>query len=286
MTAAAPLAPTLAVLLGHPVGHSLSPAMHDAAFAALGIDGRYEAWDVAPAALGEAVARLRASAGLLGANVTVPHKEAVMPHLDALTPQAERLGAVNTLVRHGERLVGHNTDAEGLAAALRELRRPVAAGLAVVLGAGGAARAALDVLLGAGCRVLVHNRTRERAERLVAALRGAGDAAVIDAAALRGAVEDADWLVNTTSVGMRGGPPGSPLPDGLLPRRGAVVDLVYRPRPTPLLAAASAAGLETQDGVPMLVHQGAASFAAWTGRDAPVSAMRAAVERALSAETP
>ena len=277
---------TLAVLFGHPVGHSLSPVMHDAAFAALGVQGRYEAWDVPPEALAAAVRRLRASESLLGANVTVPHKEAVMAHLDALTPEAQRLGAVNTLVREGGRVIGHNTDAQGLAAALRELRRPLGPGRAVVLGAGGASRAAIAVLLAAGCRVRVHNRTHARAERLVQAWRGAGDVAAIAADALPAAVTSADWLVNTTSVGMRGGPLGSPLPDGLLPRGGAVVDLVYRPRPTSLLATAAAAGLETQDGVPMLVHQGAASFAAWTGRDAPVAAMRAAVERALSAETP
>lgn len=279
-------APTLAVLFGHPVGHSLSPIMHDAAFTARGIDGRYQAWDVAPAALAGAVQRMRASDTLLGANVTVPHKETVAQHLDALTPDARRLGAVNTLLREGERLVGHNTDALGLAVALRALRTPPAPGLAVVLGAGGAARAAVAVLLAAGCRVRVHNRTHARAAALVAALRGGGDAEAIDATELRTVVPRADWLVNTTSVGMRGGPPGNPLPDGLLPRSGAVVDLVYRPRPTPLLAAAAAAGLETQDGVPMMVHQGAASFTAWTGQDAPVDAMRAAVERALSAETP
>jgi len=277
--------PTLAVLLAHPAGHSLSPVMHDAAFAAAGIAGRYEAWDVAPEALPAALERLRRSGTLLGANVSVPHKEAVLRHVDALTPEAQRLGAVNTIVREGDRLVGHNTDAIGLAAALAELARPPGPGRAVVLGAGGAARAAVAVLLGSGCSVLVHNRTRARADALAAAMRDLGAVAVVDAEALPTAIVEADWLVNTTSVGMHGGPPGSPSPDGVVPAAGVVIDLVYRPRPTPLLAAAAAAGLETQDGVAMLVHQGAASFTAWTGREAPLDAMVGAVERALSAAT-
>ena len=277
--------PTLAVLLAHPAGHSLSPAMHDAAFAAAGIAGRYEAWDVAPEALPAALERLRQSPTLLGANVTVPHKETVLRHLDALTPEAERLGAVNTIVRRDDRLLGHNTDAIGLAAALAGLARPPGPGRAVVLGAGGAARAAVAVLLQAGCSVRVHNRTHPRAEALAAAMRHVGTVVAIGAEALREAIAEADWLVNTTSVGMHGGPPGSPVPEGVLPASGAVIDLVYRPRPTPLLAAAAAAGLETQDGVAMLVHQGAASFTAWTGREAPLAAMFRAVERALSDAT-
>ena len=278
-------APTLAVLLAHPAGHSLSPVMHDAAFAATGIVGRYEAWDVAPAALGPALERLRESRTLLGANVTVPHKEAVVAHLDALTPEAERLGAVNTIVRSGARLLGHNTDAIGLATALAGLARPPGPGRAVVLGAGGAARAALAVFLTAGSSVRVHNRTHARAEALAVDMRRFGVAEAIGAEALAAAIVEADWLVNTTSVGMRGGPAGSPAPDGVLPASGAVIDLVYRPRPTPLLASAAAAGLETQDGVAMLVHQGATSFTAWTGREAPLAAMFGAVERALSDAT-
>lgn len=285
VASADPSTPTLAVLLAHPAGHSLSPVMHDAAFAAVGIAGRYVAWDVAPAALDAALARLRASRTLLGANVTVPHKEAVIAHLDALTPEAERLGAVNTIVRRDDRLVGHNTDAVGLAAALAELQRPPGPGRAVVLGAGGAARAAVAVLLEAGCSVRIHNRTRARADALATAMRRFGPVTVVDDDALSASIVACDWLLNTTSVGMRGGPPGSPSPAGALPASGAVIDLVYRPRPTPLLEAAAAAGLETQDGVAMLVHQGAASFTAWTGREAPRTAMASAVERALSGAT-
>jgi shikimate dehydrogenase len=273
---------TRAVLLAHPAGHSLSPAMHDAAFAALGLDGRFEAWDVPPGGLADALERLRGSALLLGANVSLPHKERVLGALDEVSPVARRLGAVNTIVRRGCRLAGDNTDLLGLRKALAELERPPGAGRAVVLGAGGAARAAVAALLDAGCSVQLHNRDPGRAAALVEAWRGAGPVEVVDGSGLREAVERADWLVNTTTVGMLGGPPGSPLPDGLLPSAGAVVDLVYRPRPTQLLAAARAAGLPTQDGVAMLVHQGAASFLAWTGQQAPVEVMRAAVERSLA----
>jgi shikimate dehydrogenase len=279
-----PAAPrrTRAVLLAHPAGHSLSPAMHDAAFAALGLDGRYESWAVPPEQLPSALERLRADPHLLGANVSLPHKQAVLPLLDDVTPRARRLAAVNTIVRRERRLLGDNTDATGLAAALAELDWPLGPGHAVVLGAGGAARAVVAVLLAAGCSVLVHNRDVWRAHALVDAWRDEGAIGVVAADGLRAAVVRAAWLVNATTVGMLGGPPGSPLPAGALPARGVVVDLVYRPRPTPLLAAARAAGLLTQDGVPMLVHQGAAAFEAWTGRRPPLDVMRAAVERALA----
>ncbi len=272
---------TLAVLLAHPAGHSLSPRMHDVAFRALGMRGRYEAWDVPPQDLPEALERVRAQAGLLGANVSVPHKLAVVELLDGLADDARTIGAVNTVVRREGGLFGHNTDVSGLAAALGELARPPEPGRAVVLGAGGAARAAVAVLLRFGCSVLVHNRGARRAEVLVEAASGAGDVRAVSAGELDSAVAEADWLVNTTPIGMQGGPAGSPLPAGVLPERGTVVDLIYRPRLTPLLAAAQAAGLPTQDGLAMLLHQGAAAFALWTGRDAPVAVMREALESAL-----
>lgn len=255
--------------------------MHDAAFEALGLDGRYEAWDVPPAALPAALERLRASSTLFGANVSVPHKLAVLPLVDEVSAEADRLGAVNTIVRRDRRLLGHNTDAVGLAAALRELERPLARGRAVVLGAGGAARAAVAVFVDAGCAVQVYNRSAERAVGLVRAWRSAGDVAAVDAERLAAAVARADWVVNATSVGMPGGAAGSPLPPGVLPERGAVVDLVYAPTPTPLVVAARTAGLATQDGRAMLVHQGAAAFTAWTGHQAPLAVMREALERAL-----
>lgn len=266
-------------LLAHPAGHSVSPAMQQAALDALGLQATYEAVDVAPAALAEAVAALR-SAPWWGANVSVPHKEAVVPLLDELRPNARRLGAVNTIVREGDRIVGDNTDLAGFARALDALGAFGAGTSAVVLGAGGAARAVVAALRDRGATVLVANRSVARAEALVAEL-GAGGASVVAPVALAAAVRAADLLVQTTTVGMAGGPAGSPLPEGVLPSAGAVVDLVYRPARTPLLRAAAAAGLAVQNGLPMLVWQGAAAFEAWTGRSAPADAMGRAAEAAL-----
>ncbi len=266
-------------LLAHPVGHSVSPAMQQAALDALGLDARYEALDVAPGALAGAVAALR-SAPWWGANVSVPYKEAVVPLLDELRPTARRLGAVNTIVREGDRLVGDNTDLAGFARALDALGHFGAGTRAVVLGAGGAARAVVAALRDRGATVAVANRSMVRAEALVADL-GAGGATVLAPDDLAAAVCTADLLVQTTTVGMSGGPPGSPLPSGLLPRAGTVVDLVYRPARTPLLRAAAGAGLIVQNGLPMLVWQGAAAFEAWTGLAAPADAMGRAAEAAL-----
>lgn len=266
-------------LLAHPAGHSVSPAMQQAALDALGLRARYEALDVPPQALAATVAALRA-APWWGANVSVPHKEAVVAMLDELRPNARRLGAVNTVVRDGDRLLGDNTDLIGFGRALDDVG-PFGAGTsAVVLGAGGAARAVVAALRDRGATVAVANRSPPRAEALVAAL-GSGGARVLAADEVEAAVRSADLLVQTTTVGMAGGPPGSPLPEGVLPRAGAVVDLVYRPAWTPLLRAAAAAGLVVRNGLPMLVWQGAAAFEAWTGRSAPVDAMGRAAEAAL-----
>lgn len=291
------------VLLAHPAGHSLSPHMHGAAFAATGIAGSYTAEDVPPAALAAAVGRLRAEP-FLGANVTVPHKEAVVPLLDELTPAARAVGAVNTIVRSGARLVGHNTDGAGFLLGLEELAPPgegyatsgswLADAHCLVLGAGGAARAVAHALATAGAAVHVLNRDPARAERLVADLGPAvtgGTLATVEPAAVDRLLSRAALLVNTTSVGMQGGPDphGLPLLGAaqlrLLPATARVVDLVYRPAVTPLLAAAAELGLAQQNGLAMLVWQGALAFQAWTQVQAPVAAMRAAAERGL-AEAP
>ena len=268
-----------AVLFAHPAGHTVSPAMHRAAFAAAGVAGSYEALDVPPADLPAAVAVLRRPPWW-GANVTVPHKTAVVPLLDELTPAARRLGAVNTIVRQGDRLVGDNTDLPGFARALAGLPVVLPRAIALVVGAGGAARAVVAALSDAGARVALHNRSRARATALLEAL-GLPAIDLLDDADLAEAVAGCDLLVQTTTVGMAGGPPGSPLPAGALPRRGAVVDLIYRPTRTPLVAAAQAAGLTVQNGLPMLVHQGALAFEAWTGVAAPLDAMGRAAEDAL-----
>lgn len=255
--------------------------MHGAAFEELGIDARYLALDVAPAELAQAVAALRAP-DVAGANVTVPHKRAVMRWLDGLTDAARRIGAVNTIVPTERGLIGDNTDGAGFLRSLAELGVEPRSLTCVVLGAGGAARAVASALLEAGAQVALHNRTRERALRLAADLAPAGTVAVLGAAELEGAVRGAGLLVQATSAGMVGAAEGAlPLPTGVLPETGAVVDLVYRPAETPLLANARRAGLLTQNGLPMLVHQGALAFERWFGQPAPVEAMRRAARRAL-----
>jgi shikimate dehydrogenase len=269
----------LLLLLAHPAGHSVSPAMQQAALDALGVRARYRARDVPPADLPAVLQAMRAPP-YLGGNVTVPHKERVFALLDGCSDLAKRLGAVNTLVRRGDRLWGENTDVVGFERALSEIGVELRGLPVVVLGAGGAARAVVAALATAGARIALHNRSGARAAALLAALAPTGRL-LEGAAELAEAVRAAHLVVQTTSVGMVGAAAGSPLPEGLLPRTGAVVDLIYRPAETPLLAAAAAAGLATQNGLPMLLHQGAAAFTAWTGEVAPLAVMRAAAEGAL-----
>ena len=273
------------VLYAYPAWHSLSPAMHNAAFEELGLDARYLAREVPPQELPAAVEELR-QPEYWGANLTIPHKEAVLPLLDALGAEARAVGAVNTVVGRGEKLEGYNTDVSGFLEALAELKVDLSGRRVLLLGAGGAARAVAYALLMAGVGELVlHNRTRARAERLRDDFDGWGAIRVIDAAELAECGPRAQLVVNTTSVGMmRGGMEvdETPLEAEHLPREGAVVDLVYRPAETRLLREARAAGLATQNGLPMLVYQGAEAFAMWTGHPAPVERMRSEAERMLA----
>lgn len=256
-------APQHAYLFADPAAHSLSPQMHRAAFAHAGIDGDYEARRVLAADLPEAVAGLRAS-GVLGANLSLPHKESVLALLDDLTPAARAIGAVNTIINKGGKLRGDNTDAPGFLAALADADAPKG-GLSVVLGAGGAARAAVYALRQAGHEVLIVGRTHARAQALAAELGG------------RAAwPETAPWsavtlLVNASSAGLDA-PEDSPLSafPPLAPS-ALVYDMVYRPAETRLLRDARAAGLRAENGLGMLAHQARLAFAAWTGVDVPVS---------------
>ena len=276
-----------AFLLAHPAGHSLSPAMHNAAFAHLGVEAEYVALDVEPTDLEVAVTDLRRPE-VLGANISVPHKQEVIPFLDELSAAARAVGAVNTVVVRRGRLEGYNTDGEGFVRALLEAGIRIEGVRALLLGAGGAARGVAYALLGAGVGALqVFNRTTERAERLAAHFAEVAPVSVLTVAALEQALASCDLLVNSTSVGMEHGvaPDLSPLPAGLKPRRGAVVDIVYRPPRTRLLLDAEAAGLRVQNGVPMLVHQGAVALEMWLGQRAPLQVMRTAVEQGLAAGT-
>ncbi len=278
-------------LFGYPLSHSISPAFQQAALDHCAIPACYQRWAVPPEQLPAEVERLRAD-DRLGANVTIPHKEAVAGLVDEVDEVARRLRAVNTIVKAGGRLIGRNTDEYGFMRSLRETGNLDPAGKnAALLGAGGAARAAAFGLAAAGAaRLTIANRTPERAEALAAEARRDGCEVVSAPAAADALAEvcgEADLVVNATSVGMRHGPAEgeSPLPDGAI-RQGAVVfDMVYTPTETPLLKQAAAAGARPVGGLPMLVFQGAASFEMWTGVEAPVRVMFAAAEAAMAAQS-
>ena len=280
-------------LLGWPVEHSLSPAMHNAAFEALGLNWRYVALPVVPGCEGVAVRGL-AALGFRGANVTVPHKTAVACSLDRLTDEARALGAVNTLfVGRGDEgeslLVGHNTDHWGLVDALIRFGFDPQGETAVVVGSGGAARAAVYGLLCAGAQcITVLGRSLERAERLVRDLEDGQDRLTAEMLTDETLVETATHsalLVHATSVGMEPDAERSVWPEGVqFPTETLAYDLVYVPRKTQLLQQANASGARCLGGLGMLVGQGARAFEMWTGREAPVDVMLRACEAALGRE--
>lgn len=245
--------------------------MHRAAYAALGIDAAYLAFDVPPAQLVDAIRGARAF-GVRLLSVSIPHKESVMPLLDAVDPTAARIGAVNTIVREGERLIGYNTDWLGAVQAL-ERERKLAGAKAVVLGAGGAARGVVFGLLSRGAQVTVLNRTAERAATLARELGATGGFGLEEFERLA-----CDVLVNTTSVGLRSDL--SPVPAQRIPGGALVMDAVYEPERTRLLRDAEARGARTLSGKWMLVLQAAEQVRLWSGREAPVEVMAAAFDQA------
>lgn len=285
-------------LIGWPVEHSLSPIMHNAAFEALGLPWCYLPLPV-PHGQIEIAVRGLAALGFWGANVSVPHKEAVMPVLDAVAPDAQTLGAVNTLLvgRDSAGLAtisGYNTDVEGFVGALRQGGfAPETAGQVVVVGAGGAARAVIFGLLWSGCKeILILNRTPQRAEALVSGFDAQGGSSArlralpLSPEALVESARAADLLVHSTTVGMWPHDEASVWPEGVpVPSHLTVFDLVYNPLETHLLRQARRSGAQTIDGLGMLVRQGALAFALWTNRGLDVdeisALMRAACEQAL-----
>jgi shikimate dehydrogenase len=271
------------VLIGHPVAHSFSGAMQQAAFDAAGIDARYELWDRRQIDLAAAVAELRGDE-FLGANVTVPHKEHVVPLIDRLTEDAQATGAVNVISREGKKLIGHNTDVPGFKAALDKLvGRQKMPRYAVVLGAGGAARAVLFSLITEGFqRVVVFNRHLHKGEALVRHFGRSASHMDLRAMPWHESVLEAELaktklLVNATSVGLT--PGETPIPAELLPPDLLVMDLVYNPPQSQLLKDAAAARCVVMNGEQMLLHQGALSFELWTGKAAPIEVMQAELDR-------
>jgi len=265
-------------LIGWPVEHSLSPAMHNSAFAALELNWCYVPLPVPPERLREAVAGLRAL-GFMGANVTVPHKEAVMPYLDEVALEAQAIGAVNTIAVRDGNLIGYNTDWRGFLAALSESGFDPQGRRVVVLGAGGAARAVVYALAQAGAQVTVLNRTPTHAQALIQDFSPLFPSSSLlslplTPQTLEERSAEAHLLVNATPVGMWPEVDESLWPEGLpFPGHLTVFDLVYNPRQTKLLQQARRAGAKVIGGLGMLVHQGAVAFELWTGREAPIETM-------------
>jgi shikimate dehydrogenase len=264
------------VLIGHPVAHSLSGEMQQAAFDELGIDAKYELWDRAPIELADAVAELRTD-DFLGANVTIPHKERVVPMVDRLTEEGTATGAVNTITREGKRLIGHNTDVAGFKVALDKIvGRQKMPKQAVVLGAGGGARAVVYGLIREGfTRIIVFNRHLHRAEGLVKHFGRTAAHMELRAMPWHESIIEVEIaktkiLVNATSIGLT--TDVSPVPATALHDELLVLDLIYSR--TRLLRDAEAANATAADGELMLLHQGAAAFTLWTGQPAPLELMR------------
>jgi shikimate dehydrogenase len=275
------------VLIGHPVAQSLSGVLQQAAFDAAGVEARYEPLDLPLIELPDAIERLRDDE-YLGANITVPYKERVVPMLDRLTEEAQATGAVDTITREGSRLVGHNTDVIGFRAALDALvGRQKMPRAAVVLGAGGGARAAVYALITEGFqRVIVFNRHLHRAEGLVRHFARHAAHMELRAMPWHESVIEAELaktkvLINASAVADAGS--ASPIPAPLLPAELLVLDLLYVPAESQLLRDARAAGAaEVANGDLMLLHQTAAAFSLWTGRDVDVATLRSQLDEARS----
>lgn len=261
----------LYALIGYPVSHSISPVLHNSIFAAKKVKSKYITLEVLPGNLREAVAVLRGNFG--GFNVTIPHKQAIMEYLDEVEPRALLCGAVNTVVNDNGRLAGFNTDGYGFIQAFVDAGVDVDGRDAVVMGAGGAARAVLCELLSRRCRVTVINRSPARAERLCSELAGRfpGSLTVGDWRQISGKY---DFLVNTTPVGTVPNTADMPLEPRLLRSFGLVYDLVYNPYETALITAAKEYGCRVINGFPMLYYQAVEANRLWTGQQLPPAGER------------
>jgi len=274
-------------LIGDPVAHSLSPVMHNAAFAGLGLDYIYLPLRVEKEDLAKAIDGIRAF-NIRGVNVTIPHKVAVIPLLDELEPLAQRIGAVNTIANDNGRLKGYNTDATGFLKALMQNGVKPQRKKAVILGAGGAARAIAFTLAENNAGLTILNRRQEFnwAVELAGSLSPFSTAGVkaleLNDENLKVAISEADILINATSVGMSPDVDHTPVPANLLKSELVVFDVVYNPVKTRLLSNAELADAKTISGVDMLVWQGALAFELWTGAEAPINIMKAKVTEGLA----
>ncbi len=267
-------------LIGDPVEHTMSPAMHNAAFKETGLDYVYVAFGVKSDGLGDAIKGMRAL-NMAGLNVTIPHKVNVIPFIDKLDPLAEKIGAVNTIVNDDGVLTGYNTDATGFLQPLLEKGIEPEGKYIALVGAGGAARAVSFILAERGASLVIINRQEELdwaadlAERITQTFGKDVNAMELTKGNLAGALEKADILVNATSVGMSPNDEETPVPASLLKPGIIVYDVVYNPVKTKLLRDAEAAGAETISGIDMLVWQGILAFEKWTGVKPPFELMKA-----------
>ena len=265
----------LAGLFGCPVKHTISPRMHNAAFARLNLDIIYLPFCVFPRDLKKAVASL-AALGFIGINVTVPHKQKIMKYLDAVSPAARRIGAVNTVLVRGSKLIGYNTDGIGFIKSLQSgLGYSLKNRIMFILGAGGAGRAvAVQSALSGVKRIYVADKDNTRARALAAAIPGKKGREVRTTEKIKDAIREADIIVNATPVGLNKSDPASITP-GWIPAGKLVYDLIYNPPKTKLLKGVK--GCRTVNGLGMLLYQGISSFEIWTGEKAPPAVMKKAI---------
>ena len=271
-------------LIGYPVAHSRSPQMHNAAFGEIGFDADYTLWETPPGTLEERVASLRAQ-DMLGANVTIPYKEDVVPLLDECDALAARIGAVNTIVNRHGKLIGYNTDAPGMVRALAECPGfpfDSRGKETVILGTGGAARAAAVAFLDAGAQsVTILGRDQARIDALLDHLSATAqkpvNGASFNSLEANMSLRTANLVVNATSVGLKSSDDPLLIDVNLLPVGSLVMDMVFNAGLTPLLRAAQARGCFVMHGLSMLLYQGTLAFELWTGKDAPVEIMRKAL---------
>jgi len=274
-------------LIGWPIEHSLSPAMHNAAFAELGLDWTYNLFPTQPGELGSLL-KNSDSQNIVGANVTMPHKQTIMPYLDHISDDACIIGAVNTIHIQNGKLIGHNTDGIGFLNALKEAGHEPAGMHVALLGAGGAARSVIFSLAQAGAdRITVVNRTAEHGVRLIDDIASAFPVCHMEFRplsfeALSHLSKNIDLIVNATSVGMLPDDGASLWPDDLtIPTDTIFYDVIYKPTHTLFLQQAQAAGQKTINGLGMLVHQGVVAFEIWTGQKAPLETMKQACLKTL-----
>jgi shikimate dehydrogenase len=272
-------------IIGNPLFHSLSPKMHNAAFSHLNLDYEYHSFEVSSDELVPTLDSLKLK-NFRGLNVTHPYKIRILEHVDVLDESARSIGSVNTIIHEAGKLIGHNTDSQGAIGALKEGHPNIENNRydILILGAGGAARAVAYPLVKMENNVFVSNRTFEKAEDLARNLEHQGNCSAIELKDLPKIMERMDIIINSTPLGMKGGPLGTIIQKDLITTNMTVFDMVYNPKNTPLLIAAKEQGARIIYGFEMFVRQGALAFELWTQKKAPLSLMRDEVIKALDDE--